>query len=98
MMVYSLTDKLKFDEQPKVEIKGKTLTIDNSAVNVLHLIDVVQTMGEVEGTRAIVDVLFNAKDKKIIEGLNLSMADYTKFCEICMDLAVGNDPDNKKGE
>lgn len=97
-MVYSLTDKLKFDEQPKVEIQGKVLTINNSAVNVLHLIDVVQTMGEVEGTKAIVDVLFNAKDKKIIENLNLSMADYTKFCEICMDLAVGNDPDNKKGE
>ena len=97
-MIYSLTDKLKFDEQPKVEIQGKVLTINNSAVNVLHLIDVVQTMGEVEGTKAIVDVLFNAKDKKIIEGLNLSMADYTKFCEICMDLAVGNDPDNKKSE
>ena len=98
MMVYSLTDKLSFDEQPKVEIQGKVLTINNSAVNVLHLIDVVQTMGEVEGTKAIVEVLFNEKDRKTIEKLNLSMADYTKFCEICMDLAVGNDPDNKKGE
>lgn len=97
-MVYSLTDKLKFDECPKVEIKGKTLTINNSAVNVLHLIDVVQTMGEVAGAKAIVDILFSAKDKKTIESLNLSMADFTKFCEICMDLAIGNDPDKEKSE
>lgn len=97
-MVYSLTDKLSFDEQPKVEIQGKVLTINNSAVNVLHLIDVVQTAGEVAGTKAIIDVLFNDKDKKVIDKLNLSMADYTKFCEICMDLALGRDPDGEKGE
>ena len=97
-MIYSLTDKLKFDEKPKVEVNGKVLTIDNSAVNVLHLMDIVQNTGEIEGTRAIIEVLFSDKDRKVIEGLNLSMADYTKFCEVCMDLAIGNDPDAKKGE
>lgn len=97
-MVYSLTDKLSFDDPPKIEVKGKLLTINNSAVNVLKLMDIIQTKGEVEGTRAILETLFSKEDRKTIDSLNLSMADYTKFCEICMDLAVGNDPDNKKGE
>lgn len=97
-MTYSLTDKLKFNEPPKVEIKGKVLTINNSAVNVLKLMDIVQNDGEIAGTKAVLEILFSPKDRKVIEGLNLSMEDYTKFCEICMDLAVGGDPDKKESE
>ena len=97
-MTYSLTDKLKFSDPPKVEIKGKVLTINNSAFNVLKLMDIVQTTGEVAGTKAMIEILFSPKDRKVIEGLNLSMEDYTKFCEVCMDLAVGNDPDKKESE
>ena len=97
-MTYSLTDKLKFDEQPKVEIKGKVLTINNSAVNVLKLMDIVQTKGEIEGTKAVLELLFSPKDRKTIEGLNLSMEDFTVFCSVCMELAVGNDPDKTESE
>ena len=70
-MTYSLTDKLTFNEPPKIEIKGKVLTINNSAVNVLKLMDIVQNEGEIAGTKAVLDLLFSPKDKKVIEGLNL---------------------------
>lgn len=95
-MLYSLTEKLNFSDKPQVEIKGKILTIDNSATTVLKLMDTVQNKGELAGAQAVLDLLFNAKDKKVIEGLNLSIDDFVKFCEICMDLALGNDPDNKE--
>lgn len=97
-MTYSLTDKLSFNDPPKVEIKGKVLTINNSAVNVLKLMDIVQTEGEIAGTKAVLDLLFSPKDKKIVESLNLSMDDFTIFCTICMELAVGNDPDKTESE
>ena len=97
-MTYSLTDKLKFDEPPKVEIKGKVLTIQNSAVNVLKIMDIVQTKGEVEGSKAVLEILFNEKDRKAVEALSLSMDDFAKFCEVCLDLAVGNNPDEKESE
>lgn len=97
-MTYSLTEKLTFNEPPKIEVKGHVLTINNSAVNVLKLMDIVQAEGEIAGTRAMLDIFFSKKDRATIESLNLSMADYTKFCEICMDLAVGNDPDSKESE
>ena len=97
-MTYSLTDKLKFNEPPKVEIKGKVLTINNSATNVLQLMDIVSTLGEVAGAKAILETLFNEKDRKTIEKLNLSMDDFSTLCEVCMDLALGNDPDNKESE
>lgn len=95
-MLYSLTDKLNFNDKPQVEINGKILTINNSATTVLQLMDVVQNSGEIAGAKAVVDLLFDAKDRKTIEGLKLSIKDFIKFCEICMDLALGNDPDNKE--
>lgn len=97
-MLYSLTDKLNFNEKPQVEIKGKILTINNSATTVLKLMDTVQNSGELAGTQAVVDLLFDAKDKKTIESLHLSISDFIKLCEVCMDLALGNDPDAEKGE
>ena len=97
-MTYSLTDKLQFNEPPKIEIKGKVLTINNSATNVLQLMDIVQNKGEIAGAKAVLDLLFNEKDRKTIEKLNLSMDDYTMLCEVCMELAVGNDPDSKGSE
>ena len=95
-MLYSLTDKLKFNEKPQIEIKGKKLTINNSATTVLQLMDVVQNSGEIAGAKAVIDLLFNDKDKKAIDSLNLSIEDFLKLCEVCMDLALGNDPDNKE--
>ena len=92
-MTYSLTDKLNFTEPPKVEVNGKVLTIDNSALKVLKLLSIAQEKGEIEGTRAVVDLLFSDKDRKVIESLNLSWKDFAKFCEVCMTLALGNDPD-----
>lgn len=97
-MLYSLTDKLNFSDKPQVEIKGKILTIDNSATTVLKLMDTVQNKGELAGAQAVLDLLFDAKDRKTIESLKLSISDFTKLCEICMDLALGNDPDAEQGE
>lgn len=97
-MLYSLTDKLNFADKPQVEVKGKVVTIDNSATTVLKLLDLVQNQGEVAGAKAIIDLLFDAKDRKTIDGLKLSIEDYMHFCEVCMDLALGNDPDAEKAQ
>lgn len=95
-MLYSLTDKLNFDDKPQIEVSGKVLTIDNSAVTVLKLMDMVQNKGELEGAKSVLDLLFSEKDRKVIEKLNLSIGNYIKLCEVCMDLALGNDPDHKE--
>lgn len=97
-MVYSLTDKLTFDKPPQIEISGKVLTIDNSAQTVLKLMDIVQTEGELAGATSAFDLLFSNKDRKIIDGLKLSMKDYVTLAEVALDLALGNDPDAKRSE
>ena len=95
-MLYSLTDKLSFNDDPQVEIKGKIITVKSDAETVLKLLDIVQNGGEIAGTVSAVDLLLSENDKKTLKGLNLKIADYMKFTETIVDLALGNDPDEDK--
>lgn len=97
-MTYTLTDKLKFTEKPKLTIKDVTVTINNSATTVLELMDVVQNKGELAGANAIFGLLLNDKDRKKIESLDLPIDDFVTVCQVMMDLALGNDPDEEQGE
>lgn len=92
-MLYSLTDKLKFNDDPQIEIKGKVITVKSDAETVLKLLDVLQSAGEIEGTKSAMDILLSDKDKKVVKSLNLKMADYMKLAEVVVELALGNDPD-----
>lgn len=97
-MIYSLTDKLKFDESPQLEIKGTVITVNSDAETVLKLMDIVNKKGEVEGTLEAINLLFSPKDRKALEALKLSMADYTTVISTAMQLAVGDNPDAPQSE
>ena len=97
-MLYSLTDKLKFEENPQIEVKGKILTVQADAETVLKLMDVVNSKGEVEGALEAISLLFSKADQKTINSLKLSMADYTTLVATAMQLAVGEDPDAVQSE
>lgn len=92
-MVYSLTEKLKFEENPQIEIKGKKVTVKAEAETALKLFDLLETEGETKATFKAADLLFSEKDKKYIDSLKLSMSDYSILLRTAMDLCVGNDPD-----
>ena len=97
-MLYSLTEKLKFEDNPQIEIKDKIITVNADATTVLKLMDIVNQKGEVEGALEAVNLLFSKEDRKTIDSLKLSMADYTTLVSTAMQLAVGADPDEDSGE
>ena len=95
-MLYSLTDKLNFNDDPQIAIKDIVITVKSDAVTVLKLMDVVKNSSEVEGAVSIMDLLLSAEDKAKVESLNLKISDYIKVAETIIDLALGNDPDAEK--
>ena len=97
-MLYSLTEKLEFEENPQIKIKETIITVNADATTVLKLMDVVSQKGEVEGALEAVNLLFSKEDRKKIEELNLSMSDYLKLVDTASQLAVGADPDEESGE
>lgn len=97
-MIYSLTDKLKLEDNPQIEIMGKVITVKSDAETVLKLMDVVNNHGELEGAIKATELLFSEEDRAAIKSLNLNMADYSKLIGVAMSLAAGENPDDHAGE
>lgn len=99
-MIYSLTEKLNFDENPKIKIKDKTLEIKADAETVLSLVDILENKGEMQATLEAAGLLFSEKDQKTIKGLKLGFKDYLTLITTAISLALGEDPDedNSQGE
>ena len=97
-MRYNLTDKLNFNADPEIEVKGKILTVKSDAMTVLKVMSMAQDMGEIEMLAEASGLLFSEEDRKVIEELNLNMADYIVFMQTALSLALGEDPDDTSSE
>ena len=92
-MVYSLTEKLNFEEDPQIQIKDKIITVKSDAETALKLVDILDREGEMRASLEATELLFSARDRKIISGLNLNMTDYSTLLRTAISLCLGNDPD-----
>lgn len=91
-MIYNLTEKLKFAEDPQLIIRDAELTIKSEAETVLKLMDIIREKGEVAGAREAVDLLLSAADRKKLAALHLKMDDYLAVIKAAIELAMGADP------
>ncbi len=95
-MVYDLTEKLKFGEDPKIKIRDVELTVRSDAETVLKLLDIVSRKGELAAAQETAELLLNERDRKKLTGLHLKMDDYSKVVRSAARLAVGADPDEEE--
>ncbi len=91
-MKYDLTEKLKFDDDPKLVIGETELTVRSDAEAVLALVDVLSSRGEAAGAREAAGLLFSEKDQKKLSRLRLKMDDYLSVMKAAVQLAMGGDP------
>lgn len=98
-MVYDLTDKLRFDEDPVLVIRGTRLTVRSDAEIVLRLMDALREKGEATGAREAAELLLSPADRKELSALGLKMDDYLAVLRAAVQLALGADPeDDSPGE
>lgn len=91
--VVDITEKLSFEENPKLLIKGKEFEVDSSAETVLKI------MGKLGNDEHAVpktvvemyELLFSEKDRKEIKKLKLNFRDFQKLVEAAIDLVVGGE-------
>ena len=94
-MLYSITDKLDFENNPQIEIKGKKITVNADAKTILKILAVTKGKDDAEATLEAIDLLFSKKDREIIDSFKLSMKDYLTLVSTAVALAMGEDPDKK---
>ena len=95
-MVYDLTEKLRFDEDPVLVVKDVRLTVRSDAETVLTLVDTLREKGEAAGAKEAARLLLSDGDRKKLAGLKLRMDDYMRVMAAAVRLALGGDPDEEE--
>lgn len=95
--VVDITDKLSFDENPVICIKGVELEIQSDAENMLKMLGLFGGgKSEVQAAKEAAEMMFNERDRKKIKKLNLQFKDYMTLIREAMDLAM--EEEDSQGE
>lgn len=91
--VVDITDKLNFEESPKLIIKGEEYTVDDSAETMLKMMALFDDKTEAEAVPEAFRLLFSESDRKKISDFKLNFKDFTTVIECAMNLirGVGDD-------
>lgn len=95
--VIDITDKLTFDGNPSLMIKGKKLEVNADAPTMLKVMNFMAAGGvEINQINEAYELIFPEKSRKEIEKFKLNFEDWTTVVEAAMDLVVGEE--NSQGE
>lgn len=87
-----ITDKLSFDENPVLVIKGKQLEVNADAPTMLKIMNLMTAEGvEIEQIGEAYELVFPEKSRKEIDKLKLSINDWTTVVMEAMNLILGDD-------
>lgn len=96
--IIDITEKLNFEEKPKIKIKNQTLEVNDSATSALQLMGI---LSEADGNpttlqlKNMYELIFSEADRNKIDKLRLNTSDWSTLIESAINLIVG---DQKSGE
>lgn len=95
--VVDITDKLSFDENPVIRIKGEELEVQSGAENMLRILGLFDSeKTEVHAAVEAAELMFNDRDKKKIARMKLQIGDYMQLIKEAINVAL--DADDSQGE
>lgn len=86
-----ITDKLSFDENPRLVVKGREIEVNADASTMLQVMGVFRDKGELEGSMELCGLVFNEEGRKAIEELDLSFKDLQIVLETAVGLIMGEE-------
>ncbi|MCI7382270.1 MULTISPECIES: hypothetical protein [Lachnospiraceae] len=90
MKKYDITDKLTFDGNPVLVIKGKELEINADAPTMLKVMNFFGSDGvEIAQINQAYELIFPDKSRKEIEKMKLSVKDWMTVVQEAVGLVVG---------
>lgn len=97
--VIDITDKLDFDANPKMVIKGNEYEVNSDAETVLKIMGMFGSDGGVQPASVVemYELIFNEKDRKKISALKLKFNDFQTLVMTAVNSITGND-EEEQGE
>lgn len=88
-----ITDKLTFDGNPVLVIKGKELEVNADAPTVLRIMNLASDDPGPKEVAAIYNLIFPDKDRKEIEKMKLCFDDLVTIIKVAISLVTGEETD-----
>lgn len=89
--VIDITDKLSFDENPSLIIRGEIYEVNADAKTVLEIMGSFSNMPEIEASLTAYEKMFKEKERERIDSLNLPFKDLMVIIESAMHMITGED-------
>lgn len=91
-----ITEKLSFEENPKLIIKNEEFEVNSDAETMLLIMGDFSDKSNVEAALSAYERMFNEKDRKRISEMKLPFKDLMKIIEVGMNLIQGEE--DEQGE
>jgi hypothetical protein len=90
MRKVDITDKLSFEGNPALIIKGKELEVNADAPTMLKIMSMVNNdISETEQINGAYELIFSKKSRETIEKMKLSTADWVVVVQEAVSLVIG---------
>lgn len=91
MKVIDITEKLNFEEKPKIKIKDVEITVNNRAVSILKLMPKLNKANvSLDDIMDTINELVSEEDIKKLESLDLNLEDFITFFKSAIELITGD--------
>lgn len=91
--VIDITEKLNFEEAPKLKIKNIEVSVNTDAVTMLKAMQLLNGEPTPKDVANLFDLLIPEVDQKKLEKLKLNFADFQMVVMAAISLATGTDMD-----
>lgn len=89
--IVNITDKLSFEENPKIQIKDKVFEVNADASTVLEIMGDFKDKSEVDAALCAYNKLFSEKDRAEIAKMKLPFKDLQVIIGTAVSLASGGE-------
>ena len=86
-----ITDKLSFDENPWIIIKGTEFEVNSDAKTMLEIMGLFSSKSDTEAALGAYEKMFSEKDRKKIDQMKLPFKDLMVIIKESMKLIQGDD-------
>ena len=89
--IVDITEKLSFDENPVLKVKDVTVEVNSDAATVLKIMSIFSKDTSAKEVLAVYELIFNEKDRKKIDKLNLQFKDFQTIIMAAVDMITGDE-------
>lgn len=95
--IIDITNKLNFEEKPKILVKGTEIEVNNDAISFIKTIALFDSENGVSSSDLLsaLELLFDEENREKIAKLHLSFADLSTVIKTATELIAGNDSEGE---